>query len=366
MFVDSVRVFDNGTINGNVCHQEIGGPDIPGVRYRMRSYSGGLGHSKHLERGYVIGETGQDVHGHTDNSIFVADGHGPEGFHVASSCKNLALLLENDTTVKDLLLSTRILEHKLRSIVVDFLRKASHWPTSGSTFTQMILKEYGSKRWAVTINIGDSEAFLVYNNHIHMCSVAHNWDNLDIYRRYCLLTDSPAPVCYNRWNASSYTLKDVNGEYRPINMYSGQKRATIITENAKWVRKTLGKEYGTQSIRRPARPHENWGSCVLLHGRARGQNMATVGDCDQRSASGVPLDMVHIYIHEIPHGKDVVGCVQSDGISDRMTLRECGHRVWSCRHIEEYLQSVQNVRDDISAGMIYSSTRRKKIPCPKK
>ena len=125
MFVDSVRVFDNGTINGNVCHQEIGGPNIPGVRYQTKIYSGGLGHSKHLERGYVIGETGQDVHGHTDHSIFVADGHGPEGFHVAASCKNLALLLENVTTVEDLLLSTRTLERKLRSSVVDFLTSSS-------------------------------------------------------------------------------------------------------------------------------------------------------------------------------------------------------------------------------------------------
>jgi serine/threonine protein phosphatase PrpC len=369
MFVDSVQVFDNGTINGNICHHEIGLPVVDGIEYNTRAFSGGVGHSKHVERQHPCGASGQDVHGHTPLSIYVADGHGPKGFLVASACRELATILENQVSAAALITSCRSVEREIRQMTVDFLlhSRQSFWSHSGATFSQMIFITHGSKRWAVTINIGDSEAFLVYKDRVHVCSVAHNWDNLSVYRRYCLLTKNPKPVCYNRWNASSFTLKDINGEYRPIFMYNIHNGVpTVNHTNVKWVQKALKKKYGTQSIRRPALAHENWGSCVLLHGRARGQNMATVGDCDQRDDSGVPIDLVHVYIHEIPCGADVVGCVQSDGISDRMMLRECGLRAWSCHNTDDYLQSVQNVRDDMSVGMFFSSIRQKKIPCPEK
>ena len=141
MFIDSVQVFANGTINGNVCHQSIGLPVEHGIEYTTRTFSGGVGHSKHVERKHVCGDSGQDVHGHTPLSIYVSDGHGSAGFLVASSCTELATTLESRISVQELLSSPRALEYKLRQSVVEFLlgSQQSSWQHSGATFVQMVL-----------------------------------------------------------------------------------------------------------------------------------------------------------------------------------------------------------------------------------
>ena len=95
----------------------------------------------------------------------------------------------------------------------------------------------------------------------------------------------------------------------------------------------------TQSVRMPSEKHENWGSCVLIGGRARGQVMAGFGDRAERQQTGVLLGLVHVYIHEIPCSENVVAVVQSDGVSNSLSLEECGRRAWTCRIAEEYLST---------------------------
>ena len=91
--------------------------------------------------------------------------------------------------------------------------------TSGATFTQMTLIESEGRRWAITVNVGDSEALLVYKNRVHVCSQAHAWDNQVMYQRYIRSPRIHKPVCYNRWNASDYRLKGPGRYVQPIMMY---------------------------------------------------------------------------------------------------------------------------------------------------
>lgn len=355
MFIDSVCVQNNGTINGRVCHSILAGnPYNSSGQHIIKTSSGGKGHSKWQTRPVSVGVTGQDVFGNTPRSIFVSDGHGAHGWEVASDLKLLIFDIEHNASMGE---PVRV-EERIRSVVCDYVdgfRDNSCWQDSGATYTSMTMVESNGRRWVITVNIGDSEAFIAYRDRIHVCSLAHNWDNLSLYRRYCSLVSHPKPVCYNRWNASKFRLPDSFGQNRPILMYSiHDTKPQIIKGNAAWVSESMG-THGTQSIRISAHLHENWGSSVLVNGRARGQNMATAGDFHQRAATQVPMDMVHVYIHEIPSNESVVCCVQSDGISDRMTLRDCAKRVWAGP--KQYLHGIKNVRDDISVGIMYSSIR---------
>jgi serine/threonine protein phosphatase PrpC len=360
MFIDSVCVQDNGTINGRVCHSILAGkPYKSSGQHIIKTLSGGKGHSKWQTRSVSVGLTGQDVFGNTPQSIFVSDGHGAHGWEVASDLKGLIFDIERNASMEE---PVRV-EKRIRSVVCDYVegfRDNSFWQDSGATYTSMTMVESNGRRWVITVNIGDSEAFIAYKDRIHVCSLAHNWDNLSLYRRYCSLVSNPKPVCYNRWNASRFRLEGPSGCRRPILMYSMQNaKPQINKENAVWVSESMG-THGTQSIRISAHLHENWGSSVLVNGRARGQNMATAGDFHQRTATQVPMNMVHVYIHEIPLTETVACCVQSDGISDRMTLRDCAKRVWSGK--DEYLRGIKNIRDDISVGIMYSSIRQNSIP----
>ena len=138
------------------------------------------------------------------------------------------------------------------------------------------------------------------------------------------------------------------------------KRAVVNVENAQWVSQLYARRNkpeirdGTQSLRLFSGAHENWGSCVVLHGSARGQNMATFGDCRERSLTNVPMDMVHVYIHEIPADETVIGLVQSDGISNMLSLQECGQMAWSSVNAEQYISHIEHARDDMSVAMYIS------------
>ena len=83
--------------------------------------------------------------------------------------------------------------------------------------------------------------------------------------------------------------------------------------------------------------------------------MATFGDCEERAQTDVPMNMCHVYIHEIPVGETVIGIVQSDGVANMRTLEACGRSAWSSPNAEHYLKGIQGARDDMSAAMaIYS------------
>lgn len=359
MLVDYVPVVEDGSLNGLVLHQTVNHVPRP-CTYHICTSSAGIGHPKHGgDKG--IGAAGQDVYGHTDRSIYVADGHGKNGLLAAQAAVTIVPFLENAICPAKLITHPDDQAQQLRECLVHHMQQST-FPVSGATFTQMIMISFQGRRWAVTVNIGDSEALLVYRNKVHVCSVPHVWDNLDMYQRYVWHSTIQKPVCYNRWNASDYTLRDPNGQHRPMMLYNVTNgRVTIDETNAEWIsdlwrRRNRPKiRYGTQSVRLHADAHENWGSCVLVGGRARGQVMSTYGDVTEREQTGVPLDMVHVYVHEIPEYEDVVAVVQSDGVSNSRTLEMCGRLAWCERNVTKYVQSIDNPRDDISAGMAYFS-----------
>ena len=360
MIVHKVPIVENGTLNGHICHQQFFTGSLKSLQYSFETDSAGIGHPKHGPS--LPGLAGQDVYGHTSQSIYVADGHGKNGAEIAKKSIPLVSILEN--AMNDIALETPYhAEQTLRSLVVNYITNL-YEPKSGCTFTQMTFIQRGSKRWAITVNVGDSEALLVFKDKIQICSFAHVWDNKDLYQRYIKHSVIQKPVCYNRWNASSYKLKNKNGEYRPMMLYTVKKKKVFIhEENAKWI-STLWQRrskprirYGTQSVRVPANPHENWGSCVLIGGQARGQVMATIGDNIEREQSGVPFELVHVYIHEIPPYEDVIGVVQSDGISNKLSVKECGLRAWSSKNAKDYIKNIYKPRDDMSVGIAYSFSK---------
>ena len=366
MWEDCVKVVEDGTANGVVYHSTVLPRTTGGAsdEYKTRASSAGRGHIKHQQSESVntgtYGVAGQDVFGHDHCSIYVADGHGKNGLRAAYEAIQMHHDIKIDPSDLATSQSPRGIEATIRTRIVARLL-AADFPCSGATFVNMTFVTYGSRRWAITVNVGDSEALLIYKNHIHTCSVAHNWDNLKLYNRYVGLVSLPKPVCYNRWNASKYRLKDAEGKYRPIMMYDiNNKKAVVNAENARWVSQLHTRrnkpeiQYGTQSLRLFEGLHENWGSCVVLHGSARGQNMAMFGDCRERSVTKVPIDMVHVYIHEIPEGETVVGLVQSDGISNMLPVQQCGQIAWSSVNAEEYISHISKARDDMSVSMYIS------------
>ena len=82
--------------------------------------------------------------------------------------------------------------------------------------------------------------------------------------------------------------------------------------------------------------------------------MASFGDCIERSLTKVPVDMIHIYIHEIEPGETMVGLVQSDGVSNSRTIEECYRHAYSKKNADKYLEDITNANDDMSAAIIVS------------
>ena len=359
MRIERVPIVEDGTVNGCVIHRHVVGK---GGAHTLSMSSAGRAHAKHASLPVGKGLAGQDVFGHTSRSIYTADGHGENGQEAALASVAIVPRLEECVTPLALLTSPQSVVRQLRDVmsdhVVDFAR-------SGATFTQMIWTSYRGRRWAVTVNVGDSEALLVYTDRVLVCSLEHTWENLDCYRRYLRHSKIHKPVCYNRWNASDYSLQDPDGGYRPILLYNvSGHRADVHAGNAAWISSLWHRKqreslrFGTQSVRIPTSPHENWGSCVLVGGRARGQVMSTFGDIQERRQTGVPHDMIHVYIHEIPSGKSVIGVVQSDGIANRRTLESCGLHALSSASAEDYLASIETPRDDMSVAMCRSFPKR--------
>lgn len=353
----SVVVVDDGTLNGHVGHVALT-PSTMVAGHRIEFDSAGKCHVKHAHLPHIPGFTaGQDTYAYTPKCIAVSDGHGRRGHRVAR-----ALLRGPDSILDVLDMQTGLLEARLsaneshwavardiRKLVCTHLSSVTE-ADSGATLTTMLLLSTGARRWAVTINVGDSEALLVSEHGVHVCSVAHNWDNAALYKRYarhCRASGhKPAAVCYNRWNdkTGKYTLRGVRSS--PILLY---REDEVDADNARYVSSIFQTKkklrYGTQSIRTEHERHENWGSCVLLRGKARGQSMATFGDMRQRSQTYVPLDMCHVYIHEIPPKKPIVAIVQTDGVSNGMTLAQCTRN--APLTATQYLQRVHKVSDDM-------------------
>ena len=362
MFVEHVPIIEDGSLNGYVLHQTILSQPLP-KQYNMSMTSAGRGHPKHGGNGGP-GIAGQDVYGHTEHSIYVADGHGKDGLDAALSASTVVQHIEDAITPRDLLFNPEKTAEKIRSEMMCHMHKCL-FDTAGSTFTQMTLVESNYRRWAVTVNVGDSEALLVYKHKVVVCSVPHVWDSLSMYRRYLKHSRVRKPVCYNRWNASKFSMRDPNGEYRPIMLYTTDNNiANVHEENAAWMSQLWQRRsrphlrYGTQSIRIPAEPHENWGSAVMIGGQARGQVMATFGDMNERRHTGVPLNLIHVYVHEIPYGEEVIAITQSDGVSNARTLEDCAYKAWHSKSAQDYLTDIDAPKDDMSAAMAFLSVTK--------
>ena len=362
MWQTAVQVLPSSSINGKVVHQKLV-TSHPIVRYTKSTSVAGIPGPKHKQElsSLPSNTAGQDVYGHTHNSVFVADGHGTRGREAALQAIEMHKVIH---VTPEMLLdrSSKQIEEMVRQQLVSKMVEAD-FPYSGSTFVYMSIIEGLRNRWALTVNIGDSEAFILDRNRIHTCSLAHTWDDLEIYNRYVSQVKRPRNVCYNRWNASKHRVVGPDGTRRPIMLYDldrERRTASVNPLNSEWVSNLWKKfskpsiRYGTQSVRLFSEPHQNWGSTVLINGKARGQNMASFGDCTERSLTQVPIDMIHIYIHEIEPWKTVVGLVQSDGVSNTRTIEECHQHAYSHKNADKYLENITNASDDMSAGIIVS------------
>lgn len=363
MFEDTVEVCDDGTSNGHVMHRML--LKSESSEHTLAIQARGICHPKHKDSYRLLSVpsgfnvAGQDVYGHTDKSIVVCDGHGPNGIDMAIQAVSMASVVEE--SVHGPIINPYVLESCLRDVVRTSLISAPK-THSGSTYVQMLFHQWEHRRWVITVNVGDSEALLVDSNTVLQCSVAHNWDNYDVYRRYVSnCTVPPHNVCYNRWNASSkYKTSGPDGLYEPIMLYDTLYRPDMGT--AAFVQQKMARRqypYGTQSVRMPTHAYENWGSCVCVDNKALGQLITCYGDQDEHRVTGVPYDMVHIYIHELSATEDVYAIVQSDGVSNRMTLQQCGLRAGA----REYLPETS--KDDMSVVRAHWYPNRT-TPCPKK
>ena len=81
--------------------------------------------------------------------------------------------------------------------------------------------------------------------------------------------------------------------------------------------------------------------------------MATFGDRRQRVQTHVPIDMCHVYIHEIPAGQAIVALVHTDGVSNGLTQTACGQSVNLSANA--YLERVHKVSDDMCVCMAHWS-----------
>lgn len=362
-----MHIVNDGSVNGRVMHKQCIDRRVHTCAHRLRTSGFGRGHQKHAnENAFTYG---QDAFCISNDAITVADGHGVDGDQVAMFACEAAMNIPKPSAT-DIKCHPRIVERDLRDSVEQLTRGAPQ-QRGGATLVHMMFVEEGHRRWVITINVGDSEALLLYKNRVHVCSLAHSWDNIEVYRRYERHCPNPRSVCYNRWNAGKHKLKDRDGRYKPIQLYERSKTGRSVPHraNAEFM-KTLHErkrrpdlKHGTQSKRIPACVHENWGSSVLVDGRARGQVMASVGDHHERKLTGVPYDLIHVYIHEIPAGERVVAIVQTDGIVHERTLRECGTIGWGCGNAKRYMTDIEHPRDDMAVAMgVWEPRSQKKTP----
>jgi len=367
MQVDYVHIANDRSLNGQVVHARCSNKHKIHRTHHLCTSGWGRGHKKHTNDNMFT--YGQDAFSIAEDAITVADGHGVDGDQVAMFACEAAMNLPKPLP-KDIMCQPRRVERDLRDSVEQIVRGAPQ-ERGGATLVHMMFVQEGQRRWVITVNVGDSEALLLYRNRVHVCSVAHSWDNLEVYRRYEHICPEPRDVCYNRWNAGKHKLKDSSGEYKPIHLYTRSKNgiSTLHQSNAMFMKHLHERKrrpdlrYGTQSTRIPSSIHENWGSSVLVHGRARGQVMASVGDHAERALTGVPYDLIHVYIHEVPPDERVVAVVQTDGIVHERTLRDCGSIGWSCGNAKRYLEDIRHPRDDMAAAMaIWEPNPRKTTP----
>ena len=365
MFEDTYHVSEDGSANGNVHHRMLLSCG-PARAYSRNIDAYGICHEKHAESyrllslsaGFAV--AGQDVYGATAKSIVVADGHGPNGADMAIQAVEMARAL--DEYEIGCITEPRRVETSLRDIVKAYLVRAPE-TRSGATYVQMMFHQWKHRRWVITVNVGDSEALLVDSNSVTQCSMAHNWDDKDVYKRYIrTCSTTPQQVCYNRWNAGRHSMTGPDGSKTPIMMYDPSGRP--LQENAEFISAKMARRNypnGTQSIRVPTYAYENWGSCVCVDGKALGQLVACYGDKSERLKTGASYDMIHVYIHELTPEQDVIAIVQSDGVSNHKTLQECGlHASWSC---ERYVKHIQRPRDDMCMVKCRWSPK-KMTPCP--
>lgn len=365
MFEDTCHVSENGSANGHV-HHRIMLSSGPSRDFERTVDAHGVTHEKHADsyrllsvpEGFAV--AGQDVYGTTAKSIVVADGHGPNGTDMAlRACAIAGAVDEYDMGC---IVHPEEVETNIRDIVKSFLVDAPD-TRSGATYVQMLFHQWHHKRWVITINVGDSEALLVDAKSVTQCSMPHNWDDRAVYKRYMDTCQStPQPVCYNRWNAGKHPMTGPNGTQQPIMVFDA--RGAPLWENARFVSEKLtrrGFPFGTQSIRMPTHSYENWGSCVCVNDRALGQLVVSYGDQRERQKTGASYDMIHVYIHELLPTEDVTAIVQSDGVSNRKTLQQCG--LHSGYTAERYLSTVSDVRDDMSVVQCRWCPKRT-TPCP--
>lgn len=365
MFEDACALSEDGSANGRVHHRML----LQGGRRREYERSvdaHGVCHPKHADAYRLLpvpegfGVAGQDVYGSTARSIVVADGHGPNGTDMALQATSIASAV--DEYDPGCIVDARQVERDLRELVKSFLVSAPD-TRSGATYVQMLCHQWRHRRWVITINVGDSEALLVDSSSVLQCSVAHNWDDRDVYKRYMnTCASTPQPVCYNRWNAGKLTMTGPNNSREPILLYDA--RGVPVWENAQFVSNKLARRnypFGTQSVRMPSHAYENWGSCVCVNNKALGQLVVSFGDQGERSKTGASYDMIHVYVHELGPDEDVTAIVQSDGVSNHKTIEDCGlHATWSAR---KYAQAIHSPRDDMS--VVKSRWRpKRKTPCP--
>jgi len=357
--------FSDGSINGNTIHQSLRDDPGPLHTYRTTTSSAGTVGPKHQNEPDApqgpYNVAGQDVFGHSPSSIFLADGHGKNGQMAALNAIEMHKLVP---VSPEMLQRTPLkkIEHHIREKLVTKMLEAD-FPYSGSTFTSMAIVYGARKRWIITVNIGDSEAHIVYKDRMHTCSLSHTWDDLVLYNRYVKLVDRPRNVCYNRWNASKHQVLGPDSSYRPVMLYDidhEKRSASVNPVGVEWV-SNLWKRFnkpsiknGTQSVRVFPKKHQNWGSSVIINGRARGQNMAYYGDCIERELTKVPIDMIHVYIHEIEAKENIIGIIQSDGVANKRSIEECWRVTRSTRDASKYLEGIENATDDMSACMIVS------------
>lgn len=338
MFEDMVEVCDDGTAHGHVLHRTRLS-SCP-AEYTLEMENQGREHPKHVDSyrllpippGFRL--AGQDVYGHTERSIVVCDGHGPNGVDMAIQAAAMASDVEE--ILCGPIINAYSTERDVREVVMNRLLAAPE-TRSGATYVQMVFHQWRHRRWVITINVGDSEALIVDQRSVLQCSVPHNWDNYEVYRRYVsTCSGTPQPVCYNRWNTGKYKMSGPDGSNEPIMLYNEEHKPHM--ENAIFVQQKMARKnypFGTQSVRMFSHPYENWGSCVCVNNRALGQLVVCYGDKDEHAATGAPFEMVHVYIHELASDEDVSCIVQSDGVSNRMTLQECAVRAFNRNYLPE-------------------------------
>jgi len=208
--------------------------------------------------------------------------------------------------------------------------------SGGSTATVAMIVD---GTYIVTANVGDSPAFLCFENGTHrMLTASHSADSAEEYTRYrarCAHAGvTPAEFVFNRFNCpGGHRMAGPNGEYAPLAIFTldQNNQAVPIEDNLRYV-DTLGHHGGIQSVRKHVvkdstgkaiatqreMRHMNWGSTVA----GRPQNTRMLGDW---------VDKAQLYLDAEPSVNMIqidrsVGTtwlmVASDGVADAHWFEE--------------------------------------------